>query len=304
MATLFAAEIEYILRCAEEKSFGRAASKLGLSQPALTKAVQRFEKRIGATLFERTTRGVELTEAGHVLLQSVYSLSAKIDDAIEEARDLSNGQTGLLRLGLIPSISDPVIKALFPKLMDERPAATLRVELESIDVLMRGLQNSDYSLVVCPIGDELPTGIKAEVLFREDFFVIVRKGHPLAEKQQLHLDELTNWNWIRTERNEISRRIGERLFTSRGLTLPKSQVEATNQSAIMTIVSRTDLIGFASHSSLHSLEARERLVFIPVEEFKAIRPIGLFTREGYVSSVTKRAVEILKAVFSESKELP
>ncbi|MDM0118107.1 LysR family transcriptional regulator, partial [Variovorax sp. J22R133] len=95
-------DIDYFLAVAQHGQVRRAAAALGLSQPALTKGLQRLEKELGFPLFERGARGMTLTPVAEQFRQRTQTLRASLGDAIKEAADLHLGAMGTLRVGVSP----------------------------------------------------------------------------------------------------------------------------------------------------------------------------------------------------------
>jgi DNA-binding transcriptional LysR family regulator len=92
-------DLEYVLAVEAHGGIGRAAEALDMTQPALTKAVQRVEAQLGVPLFERTTLGMRVTQAGTVFLERARRIRLEYEDAISEMRGIQTGEQGMLRLG-------------------------------------------------------------------------------------------------------------------------------------------------------------------------------------------------------------
>src|SRR5690606_9311572 len=158
-------------------------------------AVHRLEQSLGVELLARSARGSELTEAGSAFANRARALSNAMDDAVLEARDLGGGHAGLLRLGMTPAVSHFVLTALFPTLSTERPAAVVSLTTAFGDVLLSALQRQELALAVCPLPDDLPPDVVAEVLYDDPFSAIVGADHPLAGRSSLTLADLAPWPW-------------------------------------------------------------------------------------------------------------
>lgn len=291
------ADIEYFLAVASHGSLVRAAVALGLTQPALTKAVRRLEQSLGVPLFVRSSRGSELTEAGRAFQRRAQALSNAMDDAVLEARDLGGGHAGLLRLGLTPGVSHFVLTALFPTLSRERPAAVINLTTAFADVLVPALQRQELALIVCPLpeGDELPPELVAEELYDDPFSALVSQDHPLAGRSSVSLADLAQWPWVAPGKHEFARRSIEQAMTRAGLPLLSARVETNSLPAVHTVVARTHMVSLfnARHSAPWTLPPG--VVVIPLEPAGAQRRVGIVRRRGYVSPIAERALEILRA---------
>ncbi|CAN7327104.1 LysR family transcriptional regulator [Trinickia sp. LjRoot230] len=113
---------------AESKSFGRAASRLGKTQPAVSRAIQRLEDRLRAKLLHRTSRHVEVTEAGHELLSKVLPLLQGIEEATVSASGQASVVNGTLRVACDPRFADLVLAPELTQFMKDHPALQLKLE--------------------------------------------------------------------------------------------------------------------------------------------------------------------------------
>jgi DNA-binding transcriptional LysR family regulator len=113
---------------AECKSFGRAATRLGKTQPAVSRAIQRLEDRLGAKLLHRTSRHVEVTEAGHALLSKVLPLLRGIEEATGGASDQASVVNGTLRVACDAVFARLVIAPALTRFLEQHPALQLKLE--------------------------------------------------------------------------------------------------------------------------------------------------------------------------------
>src|SRR3954451_12865989 len=125
----------------EERHFGRAAQRLQLTQPALTRQVQTLEARIGAPLLLRLPRGVEPTEAGSVLATHARRVIAESERALEQTRRAARGEYSHLAVGFIASAADRTMAPLLGALRDHHPGVTLSLTERTWAVQTDGLEN-------------------------------------------------------------------------------------------------------------------------------------------------------------------
>ncbi|RZL09386.1 MAG: LysR family transcriptional regulator [Rubrivivax sp.] len=288
-------DVEYFLAIASHGSLVRAAQSLGLTQPALTKAVRRLEQALGVALFTRSARGSELTEAGQAFYTRVKALSNAMDDAVLEARDLGGGHAGLLRLGITPGVSHFVLTALFPALSTERPAAVINLTTAFGDVVVGALQRQELAMAVCPLPEETPPDLISEALYDDPFSAIVSARHPLASRTELTLKDLAAWPWVASGKHEFARRSIEQALARQGLPLMNVRVETNSLVAVHTVVARTQMVSLfnARHSAPWALPPD--VVVIPVSLPGVARRVGVLRRPGYISPIAERALQILRA---------
>lgn len=186
--------LRYFLCVAEEMHFGRAAKRLGISQPPLSQQIRAMEEELGVRLFDRTSRRVRLTEAGTLFLPEAQATIRQADYAIQTARRAGRGETGRLRVGFSTSV------AFVPRVMDRlaefrrrNPLVALQVDEmprgEQLDRLNRG--DLDIGILRVFEAPTLPTGFQTSCLQRDGMILAMRRDHPLAlRKADPTLDDL------------------------------------------------------------------------------------------------------------------
>lgn len=166
-------QLECFIAVAEEQNLGRAAIRLHMTQPPLTRRIHRLEQAVGADLFRRTTTGVELTEAGSELLERAHRIVELSRHALESVALADAGELGVLRVGY----NDPVVVAGVPKLLDEFVGRYPRVDVRFHYVLKPAQMDylRDRSLHVA-FGRDYPEtrGIVARAVITEDLYLAYR----------------------------------------------------------------------------------------------------------------------------------
>ncbi|MFU3616934.1 LysR substrate-binding domain-containing protein [Pseudomonas paraeruginosa] len=172
--------LRYFIAVAEELHFGRAAERLGISQPPLSQQIQALEEEIGARLFERTNRRVELTDAGRLFLDESRQVLAQVDKAVLLARRAHLGELGELKIGFTSSAPfTSTIPSSIHAFRKAYPEVHLDLqEMSSRQVLRALLEESLQVGVIRPLA--LPDTVHAVELFREPLVAVLRADHPLA----------------------------------------------------------------------------------------------------------------------------
>lgn len=172
--------LRYFIAVAEELHFGRAAERLGISQPPLSQQIQALEEEIGARLFERTNRRVELTDAGRLFLDESRQVLAQVDKAVLLARRAHLGELGELKIGFTSSAPfTSTIPSSIHAFRKAYPDVHLGLqEMSSRQVLKALLEESLQVGVIRPLA--LPDAVHWVELFREPLVAVLRADHPLA----------------------------------------------------------------------------------------------------------------------------
>ncbi|MEU4684035.1 LysR family transcriptional regulator [Streptomyces xinghaiensis] len=195
--TLETRELRYFLAVAEELHFGRAAERLGIAQPPLSRAIQQLERRLGVVLLERDRRGVSLTGAGEVLLhEGRAALDAATAAARRTRRAGGAGAPGGARTRLVLAVKAAASHELLRKLLAAYAAEPGAAEIEVLpsgtceqeDMLRDG--RADVALMHKPFNSL--AGFDSEELLTEGQIAILPAGHPLAARRTLSLADVTD----------------------------------------------------------------------------------------------------------------
>ncbi|MND83929.1 HTH-type transcriptional regulator BenM [compost metagenome] len=176
--------LRYFIAVAEELHFGRAAQNLGISQPPLSQQIQALEQELGARLFERTNRRVELSEAGRLFLEEARLVLAQVDKAADVARRAQLGELGEMKIGFTSSapFNSSIPKAIHA-FRQRFPAVHLNLkEMSSRDVADALLDESIEVGLMRPLA--LPESLNAVELFREPLVAVINAAHPLAQSSE------------------------------------------------------------------------------------------------------------------------
>ena len=182
-------ELRYIVAVAQERNFGRAATKCFVSQPALSVAIQKLEEELGAPLFERGKSEVTITAVGERIVeqaQKVLEETARIREIAQSGR---NQLAGVLKLGVIYTIGPYLLPDLVPALHARAPQMPLDIEENLTENLEAALKTGriDVAIIALPFA---PPGIVTEFLYEEPFQVVVPHGHKWAKRKSIAPDEL------------------------------------------------------------------------------------------------------------------
>lgn len=170
--------LRYFIAVAEELHFGRAAQVLGISQPPLSQQIQALEHEVGARLFERTNRRVELSEVGRLFLQEARLVLAQVDKAADVARRAQLGELGELKIGFTSSapFNASIPQAIFA-FRQAFPAVHLNLqEMSSTEVAESLVDESIQVGLMRPL--PLPDSLVVIELMREPLVAVLSAGHP------------------------------------------------------------------------------------------------------------------------------
>lgn len=187
--------LRYFLEVAETLHFGRAASRLGIAQPPLSRQIQDLENEVGARLFHRTARGVVLTDAGVVFAQRAAEILAASDEALLEAREAGTGRSGRLVIGFVHSLSYSMLPNVLPGFRQQYPG--IQVSLREVNVADK---ESALLSEQIDIGIFRPVVSHPEIdilpIHDEGFVLVLPAGHHLAKRRRVPVASLAEESLI------------------------------------------------------------------------------------------------------------
>lgn len=182
---------------AETRHFGRAAERLHLAQPALSHQIKALERALDVTLFDRTTRRVELTAAGRRFVDHAHRLLTQAAHAADDLERIATGRAGQVSVGFIGTATYDVLPRLAREVRQQLPDVDLRLRGELLTPqLLQGLADFEFDLVVHRTPDTVPSGVETRRLRTEPLLAVLPRYHPLAAREIVGLDELAGETFV------------------------------------------------------------------------------------------------------------
>jgi DNA-binding transcriptional LysR family regulator len=254
--------LRYFVAAAEEEHFGRAARRLAIVQPAVTRQIQQLEEELGVKLFERIGRGVTLTVAGRILLQDARRTLAESDRALRRAHLAATGQLGTLTVGFVEaSIYCDIVPNVLAEFRTQVPDVQLElVALRSIDQWSALRQRQINTGFLYYLPSDFPE-LRTELMATEHVMLAVPQDHRLARKSRVTLRDLQNEPFVwfpRAVSPPYHDHVVEACHNA-GLRL-KVVLEAPTESSLLSLVARGVGLTFAvENRSRHQALANVRL---------------------------------------------
>ena len=183
--------IQYLVTLAQVRHFSKAAELCFVSQPTLSTQIRKLEDELGIQLVERSPRQVMLTPAGEEIVARGRQVLAEIDAMKAIARRSVDPHSGLLRLGIFPTLAPYLLPHVIPAIRQRYPRLTLRLFEEKTEDILSMLERGqlDAALLALPVtNDQLVT----RVLFKEPFVLALPAEHPLAQQRRVGTGDLAN----------------------------------------------------------------------------------------------------------------
>jgi DNA-binding transcriptional LysR family regulator len=283
--------LRYFVAVGEEQHYGRAAQRLHLAQPALSRQIQDLEEEIGFKLFDRLPRGVKISAAGKFFLEDARRILQQVNEAAARAKRVALGQTGTLRVGFVESISwHGVVPDAFRQFRRRQPEAELQLSplssLEQIEAVADGRLDAGFVFAIANISRELAQLPIASL----NLMLAVPRGHSLTKLKKLRLRDLSDSAFIWFPRRE-SPAYYDRLMhvcSRDGLKTPRIVQEAVNEATILSLVSCRMGVAFVSGATRWRRPAG--VVLLPVVDLDLPLPFALVWRKDNVSPLLAKFV--------------
>ena len=188
-------QLNYFIAVAEEGHVGRAAARLNISQPPLTRQIQYLESELGTALFERHATGMALTEAGKLFLDEARHARSALELAVDRVKRAGRGELGRLDIGVFGSAIIGTIPAMILQFRKRFPSVDISIHSMTKDQQLHALRNRTINIGFNRMLEPQPD-ITIECIHKEKIFLAVNMGQELASRDDIALGELTAESYI------------------------------------------------------------------------------------------------------------
>lgn len=294
--TLDLHQIKAFLAIVETGSLGRAAETLHVTQPALSRTVRRLEDQLGAPVFERHSKGMQLTAIGAALLPHATLLQREAEQAVEEINAMRGLAKGVIRVGALGSIASLVLPLAISAVLKKWPNLTVFVIEGVWDRLADALMKREIDLALGISGaasDEI-----AEITdcrWEDRSHVVAASDHPLRKKRKLRLADTMAAPWAIPPRGTGPYEHMRQVFSDHDLGLPNVVVETRSITVLKSLVTRSGFLSWMAES-IYDAERRARLVdALDIPGVMAARTLTAFKRrQGLLPSPAAKLLDELR----------
>ena len=273
-------DVQYFLAVAQHGRLSAAADELGITQPALTKAIRRVEAEFGMTLFERSPRGMKLSARGHRVLEQLRKLHSSYADAMHISNEMRAEHAGLLRIGITDTTPDSRLVAALAPLLERRPGLRVRFHFDRSDELAALVRDADLELALIPAYDQQALEVESTKVDNDPLLPLVRAGHPLAKLQRLTLADTTAFGWILGPAHSAATRAVVEVHARAQLPAPKVIVEVPFAAEVnLSLLANSDFLTLMPRSFLRHRKDGQ-FVELPIAALRVPRAVVLVSRRG------------------------
>ncbi len=283
------------LAVAEELHFGRAAARLHIAQPPLSRTIRALEVELGAQLFERSPRRVSLTPVGEALVEPARELVMQSERMADFVRRVQQGETGRVRLGFAGASVNSIVSALARRVRAVAPDLT--VALYGAQLSQPGLERLLSGALDAVVGrwDVLPADVDSCVVAREELLIAVAGGHRLASAASVSADDVAAESWIVLPGGggaTLSTRLNE--LARRGRFVPRVIDTAVDSATQLLMVDAGHAIALTFSGVRENIPVHT-VAFLPIEPSLGVVEVRLAWRRADVSPALRALIEIAGA---------
>jgi len=291
--------LRYFIAVAEASSFTKAAARLRVAQPALSRQIQDLEDAIGVDLFRRSPRGVTLTAEGKLFFHEVRDLLRRVDDSVEKVRGLARGYYGDLHVGYASAFTVELIPPAVAAFEKQFPRVNLVLHDVSRAELVEGLESGELELGVIPAVSPI-SGTDLETLRNYPFCVALPPGHRLARLKAIPVKKIAEQPLVglRRKDNPGYYQALDGIF-GRVRSKYRVVVECDTASSLITAIETGRGIALSIPAFKHV--SGKRLIYRPLADVPEVFPIGIArAMKGDLTPAGKNFCEILRKVAKAS----
>ncbi|HXI70270.1 MAG TPA: LysR substrate-binding domain-containing protein [Verrucomicrobiae bacterium] len=228
--------LRYFVAVAEALNFTKAATRLHVAQPAVSRQVSDLEEELGVDLLTRSSHGVVLTEEGKLFLEEARAILKRADESVTKVRALARGEFGELQVGYVPPLDLHILPRALAEFQKTTPGVKIVLHDSGSDEICHELRNGmlHLALMLQP-SEESTVGIEFEEIGRYPFFVAMASGHALTRLKAISLETLAKQPLVVLDRRRNSEfhRVLKRVFAPRH---PNIATESDSVNSLITEV--------------------------------------------------------------------
>lgn len=300
-------QIKYFLEIVRYASFGRAATHLNVTQPALSKSIRNLEQSLDVTLLERHPIGVIPTEYGKVFLEYAALITGEIDRAVAEIEQMKGAGKGFVRVGAGATMMQYVIPQAVRAFMAQDDSAVVTFQQGLRDELIASLRRGEVDIVIGSIGGlSHDDDLRQEIALHDEIVVVANHDHPLAKQDTVEIAEFGDYKWVLPDGTEGERDRLVRVMREAGLAPPSCVISTPSSTFMATILQEGEYLSYLP-KALINLD-REYAHLVPLKIGKAIWDqvtVGVtYRKRGVMLAPVRRFINRLIEVGQSIEEEP
>jgi len=290
--------LEIFVKLCETHHMQTVAKAFDLTQPAISAALKALENGVGTPLFERSSRGLQPTQASRDILYPIRRALNDLRRLDSDIAHIDGSLRGRVTIGALPLGRTRILPQAIVALLKQHPGVRVSTNESPFDLLALELRAGDLDFVFGALRDsDYATDLQGETLLCEEMVVLVRQGHPLLATA-CTMTDLNNARWVLPRASTPARQLLDAHFQNIGLPSPEPLVETGDMAIIRGMLMHSDMLAVVSAHQLEYEIASGELQALPLALEDTARPIGLICRTHSLPSPAAEALmtEIRKLI--------
>ncbi len=269
-------QLQAFVAVAERGSFRAAADHIHLSAPAMSRRIDKLETILGARLFNRTTRDVELTPLGRVFLERARTALDDLESAVLGIADIATHRSGRVTVACVPSAALYFLPSVVGSFSQRYPGIRVRVVDETMNQVLQSVLSGESDFGIGFMNTLVPE-IAFEAIHNDPFVLAMPRGHRLAKRKSVNWADLEKESLIAVARSSGNRQLLDDSLTKAGLN-PSFAFEVSHVATLLGMVQAG--LGLAAVPRMALAATHPTLVGLPLRQPHVVRRLGLLTRHG------------------------
>jgi DNA-binding transcriptional LysR family regulator len=262
---------------AEAGSMAKASRRLSLSQPAISKAIADMEHSIGTSLLDRSSRGVELTASGQLLIARSRIVFDELREGIKEIQHASDPTRGEIRIGTTEPITG-FLAEVISGMSQAYPQITYQVIVSDTTTLVRNLRERNLDIVITRwTADAVADDLVAEVLLKAPLAVLADRRHPMVKRKKLALADIMDEAWTLSPADSFLGRVVSDVFRRKKLPLPSAVVTSLSINMRLNLLASGRFLTMLPARMVHQRAYRSWLRALDIDLPESADPIASIT---------------------------
>jgi LysR family pca operon transcriptional activator len=271
--------LQTFIEVARQKSVGRAADVLAITQPAVTRTIRELEDYLGVDLFEKEGRGIRISRFGEVFLRHAGESIAAVKRGVDSISEARNSSGPPIRIGALPTASVSFLPEAVAEFLKAGTGSLVTIVTGENRWLLDALRLGDLDLVVGRLAaPERMTGLNFEPLYSEEVGFAVRTGHPLLARRNFSLSELANYTVLMPTAGSVIRPFVDRFLLTNGIAELTNTIETVSDSFGRAFLERHDAVWIISRGVVSSDIQSGRIALLDIDTSETRGAVGFTTR--------------------------
>lgn len=280
-------QLEYLLAVANFGSFSQAAERCFVTQPSLSMQIKNLEEELGVVLLDRSKKPVVLTQAGQAVVARARDAVRVFNSVYEDVAELKGTVSGVLRLGVIPTIAPYLLPCMVQDFARRCPDVHLEIKEMITPQIVRAMEHDEIDAAILA-GGTCPEGISEDCVFDDRFFAYVSPEHRLYERANVRLEDLDLKEMLLLSEGHCFRDQILDLCPSRGAGHGSYYFESGSLETLMRIVDSTDFMTIIPAMAVPYVAQEHRSQVKPLAKGAVSRKIAIAVRRTYVKDLIVR----------------